>query len=294
MKLLRTEAFQTAVSDNKSQREENQRLRQRENSIDQRINSATRIRTRSDAVTSNGQPARASRPKGCSPTTATPGQHRRAWRRPCRFAGGPGAAGRRQAGMEAACAGLNRTTQSKAEDATGRGAAGGMASPRASAPAQSTLETGGNRGERRAHASRASRPQRPSPCRPTPRSWGSVAMAALIIIADRRHRERSISLQGAGRAGQPHRERHRHFPVAGAVFSGTASRATGRFRACAARCAASRSCSTTARSARSPDREGNQQNNQQRDGRLDQRPARHSLRQRRAAQQPNSTSARRP
>ncbi len=39
VKQLRTE-LQTALSDNKSQREENQRLRQRENSIDQRINSA--------------------------------------------------------------------------------------------------------------------------------------------------------------------------------------------------------------------------------------------------------------
>ncbi|MFG0828944.1 TIGR03752 family integrating conjugative element protein [Pseudomonas sp. CJQ_7] len=39
VKQLRTE-LQTALSDNKSQREENQRLRQRENSIDQRITSA--------------------------------------------------------------------------------------------------------------------------------------------------------------------------------------------------------------------------------------------------------------
>ena len=39
VKQLRTE-LQTALTDNKSQREENQRLRQRENSIDQRINSA--------------------------------------------------------------------------------------------------------------------------------------------------------------------------------------------------------------------------------------------------------------
>ncbi|MBI6567058.1 TIGR03752 family integrating conjugative element protein [Pseudomonas synxantha] len=39
VKQLRTE-LQGALSDNKSQREENQRLRQRENSIDQRINSA--------------------------------------------------------------------------------------------------------------------------------------------------------------------------------------------------------------------------------------------------------------
>src|SRR3546814_5220950 len=37
VKQLRTE-LQTALTDNKSQREENQRLRQRENSIDQRIN----------------------------------------------------------------------------------------------------------------------------------------------------------------------------------------------------------------------------------------------------------------
>lgn len=39
VKQLRTE-LQGALSDNKSQREENQRLRQRENAIDQRINSA--------------------------------------------------------------------------------------------------------------------------------------------------------------------------------------------------------------------------------------------------------------
>lgn len=39
VKQLRTE-LQTALSDNRSQREENQRLRQRENAIDQRINSA--------------------------------------------------------------------------------------------------------------------------------------------------------------------------------------------------------------------------------------------------------------
>ncbi|HCB1211974.1 TPA: TIGR03752 family integrating conjugative element protein, partial [Klebsiella pneumoniae] len=39
VKQLRTE-LQTALSDNRSQREENQRLRQRESSIDQRISSA--------------------------------------------------------------------------------------------------------------------------------------------------------------------------------------------------------------------------------------------------------------
>ena len=39
VKQLRTE-LQTALSDNRSQREENQRLRQRENAIDQRISSA--------------------------------------------------------------------------------------------------------------------------------------------------------------------------------------------------------------------------------------------------------------
>ena len=50
VKQLRTE-LQTALTDNKSQREENQRLRQRENSIDQRINSALESeRSRADRL----------------------------------------------------------------------------------------------------------------------------------------------------------------------------------------------------------------------------------------------------
>ena len=54
VKQLRTE-LQTALTDNKSQREENQRLRQRENSIDQRINlSLTRLSEGFPAVFCHG------------------------------------------------------------------------------------------------------------------------------------------------------------------------------------------------------------------------------------------------
>ena len=116
VKQLRTE-LQTALSDNKSQREENQRLRQRENSIDQRINSALeseRSNLRRD------QEQAASRPKGYSPTysgawTALVGAVAAMpicpWAWGCRGATRPG--------WKAACAGLNRMTRSLPRDATG-------------------------------------------------------------------------------------------------------------------------------------------------------------------------------
>ena len=95
VKQLRTE-LQTALSDNRSQREENQRLRQRENAIDQRISSASNPSAPTCAATRSRRPARASRPRAARRPAAAPGQHRRARRQPCRSAGGPGAAGRRR------------------------------------------------------------------------------------------------------------------------------------------------------------------------------------------------------
>ena len=99
--------------DNKSQREENQRLRQRENAIDQRINSALETERPTCAATSSRQPASASRPRDCSPTCSG------AWKASAGAAAAtpiyPWAWGcvtaTRQA-WKAACAGSSRTTRS--------------------------------------------------------------------------------------------------------------------------------------------------------------------------------------
>jgi integrating conjugative element protein (TIGR03752 family) len=119
VKQLRTE-LQTALSDNKSQREENQRLRQRENSIDQRINSALESERSNLRRDQSRRPARASRPKGCSPTcsgawTASAGAA--AAMPTCPWAWGCRAATR--PAWKAACAGSNRTTRSPPRGATG-------------------------------------------------------------------------------------------------------------------------------------------------------------------------------
>ena len=118
-KQLRTE-LQTALSDNKSQREENQRLRQRENSIDQRINSA---------LESERSNLRRDQEQAASARQQTEGlladlQRRldsiggaAAAMRTCPWAWGCRAATR--PAWRAACGGSSRTTQSPPRGATG-------------------------------------------------------------------------------------------------------------------------------------------------------------------------------
>ena len=70
VKQLRTE-LQTALSDNRSQREENLRLRQRENAIDQRISSALESE-RSNLRRDHSRRASArQQTEGCSPTCSS-------------------------------------------------------------------------------------------------------------------------------------------------------------------------------------------------------------------------------
>ena len=175
VKQLRTE-LQTALSDNKSQREENQRLRQRENSIDQRINSALESERSQPAPRprAGGQRAPANRRAARRPAAAS-GQHRRAAAamRPAR---GPGAAGRRR-GRHGGRRAVGRAGRRKARRGAQRGrgasgARGGMNFPTSFGPAQSTLETTAETVANAAPAPPGSRvPSRSIPCRPTPRSW---------------------------------------------------------------------------------------------------------------------------
>lgn len=112
VKQLRTE-LQTTLLDNKSQREENQRLRQRENAIDQRINSA--LETERSNLRRDQQQAASERQQteDCSPTCSG------AWKASAGAAAAtpiyPWAWGcvtaTRQA-WKAACAGSSRTTRS--------------------------------------------------------------------------------------------------------------------------------------------------------------------------------------
>jgi len=123
VKQLRTE-LQTALSDNKSQREENQRPRQRENSIDSASIRRSNPNAPTCAATSSRQPANASRPRDCSRTcsgawTALAGTV--AATPTCQSASGCRAATKPE--WKAACAGWSLTTRSKAMDAAGRAVA---------------------------------------------------------------------------------------------------------------------------------------------------------------------------
>ena len=288
VKQLRTE-LQTALSDNKSQREENQRLRQRENSIDQRINSA---------LESERSNLRRDQEQAASARQQTEGLLADLQRRLDSIGGrggghadlpvGLGLQGGDEAGMEGGVRWVEPDDAKPAEGRNGgRGASGGMSFPTSFGPAQSTLETTAetvaNAGAR-ASGVKSAKPVYTVPTNST--LMGSVAMTALIG---------RVPIDGTVNDPYPFKvlvgpdnltANGIDIPdVAGAVFSGTAS---GDWTLSCVR-GQVRSITFvfndgTIRTI-PEDREGNQQNNQQRDGGLDQRPARHPLRQRRAAQQ---------
>jgi integrating conjugative element protein (TIGR03752 family) len=267
VKQLRTE-LQTALTDNKSQREENQRLRQRENAIDQRINR----RSNPSAPTCAGPEQAASarqQTEGCSPTCSGAWTASAARRRPCRSARGPGAAGGDEAGMEGGVRWVEPDDAKPAEGRNGsRGAGGGMSFPTSFGPAQSTLETTAetvaNAGARAAGV-KSAKPVYTVPTNST--LMGSVAMTALIG---------RVPIDGTVNDPYPFKvlvgpdnltANGIDIPdVAGAVFSGTAS---GDWTLSCVR-GQVRSITFvfhdgTIRTI-PEDREGNQQNNQQRDG----------------------------
>ncbi len=168
VKQLRTE-LQTALSDNKSQREENQRLRQRENSIDQRINSAL------DAERSN---LRRDQQQAASERQQTEGLLADLQRRLDSIGGrgdghadlpvGLGLRDGDEAGMEG---GMRWIEPDDAKPADGRnssrGTGSGMNFPTSFGPAQSTLEALRRALRMRAPAPLGSRALSPSiPCRP--------------------------------------------------------------------------------------------------------------------------------
>ena len=142
VKQLRTE-LQTALTDNKSQREENQRLRQRENSIDQRINSA---------LESERSNLRRDQEQAASARQQTEGLLADLQRRLDSIGGrggghadlpvGLGLQGGDEAGMEGGVRWVEPDDAKPAEGRNGgRGASGGMSFPTSFGPAQSTLET---------------------------------------------------------------------------------------------------------------------------------------------------------
>ncbi len=179
VKQLRTE-LQTALSDNKSQREENQRLRQRENSIDQRINSAL------EAERSN---LRRDQQQAASEREQTEGLLADLQRRLESIGGrsgghadlpvGLGLQGGDEAGMDG---GVRWVEPDDAKKAEGRGTSNGVISfPTSFGPAQRTLETTAetvaNAGARAAGVKTA-KPVYTVPTNST--LMGSVAMTALI------------------------------------------------------------------------------------------------------------------
>jgi integrating conjugative element protein (TIGR03752 family) len=289
VKQLRTE-LQTALSDNKSQREENQRLRQRENSIDQRINSA---------LESERSNLRRDQEQAASARQQTEGLLADLQRRLDSIGGrggghadlpvGLGLQGGDEAGMEGGVRWVEPDDAKPAEGRNaGRGASGGMSFPTSFGPAQSTLETTAetvaNAGAQVAGVKTA-KPVYTVPTNST--LMGSVAMTALIG---------RVPIDGTVNDPYPFKvlvgpdnltANGIDIPdVAGAVFSGTAS---GDWTLSCVR-GQVRSITFvfndgTIRTI-PEDREGNQQNNQQRDGLgWISDPARHPLRQRRAAQQ---------
>ena len=182
VKQLRTE-LQTALSDNKSQREENQRLRQRENSIDQRINSA---------LESERSNLRRDQEQAASARQQTEGLLADLQRRLDSIGGrggghadlpvGLGLQGGDEAGMEGGVRWVEPDDAKPAEGRNaGRGASGGMSFPTSFGPAQSTLETTAetvaNAGAQVAGVKTA-KPVYTVPTNST--LMGSVAMTALI------------------------------------------------------------------------------------------------------------------
>jgi len=179
VKQLRTE-LQTALSDNKSQREENQRLRQRENSIDQRITSAL------EAERSN---LRRDQQQSAAERQQTEGLLADLQRRLDSIGGrggghadlpvGLGLRDGDEAGMEG---GTRWVEPDDAKKAEGRGSSSGSLSfPTSFGPAQSTLEATAesvvNAGARAAGVKSA----KPVYTVPTnSKLMGSVAMTALI------------------------------------------------------------------------------------------------------------------
>lgn len=173
VKQLRTE-LQTALSDNKSQREENQRLRQRENSIDQRINSA---------LESERSNLRRDQEQAASARQQTEGLLADLQRRLDSIGGrggghadlpvGLGLQGGDEAGMEGGVRWVEPDDAKPAEGRNGgRGASGGMSLPRASARRRARSKPPRKPWPTRAPAPPGARvPSRSIPCRPTPRSW---------------------------------------------------------------------------------------------------------------------------
>src|SRR3546814_4637729 len=142
VKQLRTE-LQTALTDNKAQREENQRLRQRENSIDQRIRSAL------EAERSN---LRRDQEQAANARQQTEGRLADLQRRLDSIGGrggghadlpvGLGLRDGDEAGMEGGMRWVEPDDAKKTEGRNGsRGAGSGMSFPTSFGPAQSTLET---------------------------------------------------------------------------------------------------------------------------------------------------------
>ena len=179
VKQLRTE-LQTALSDNKSQREENQRLRQRENSIDQRITSAL------EAERSN---LRRDQQQSAAERQQTEGLLADLQRRLDSIGGrggghadlpvGLGLRDGDEAGMEG---GTRLVEPDDAKKAEGRGSSSGSLSfPTSFGPAQSTLEATAesvvNAGARAAGV-KSAKPVYTVPTNST--LMGSVAMTALI------------------------------------------------------------------------------------------------------------------
>ncbi|WAH56650.1 TIGR03752 family integrating conjugative element protein [Pseudomonas silvicola] len=179
VKQLRTE-LQTTLSDNKSQREENQRLRQRENSIDQRITSA---------LESERSNLRRDQQQAASERQQTEGLLADLQRRLDSIGGrggghadlpvGLGLRDGDEAGMES---GMRWVEPDDAKKAEGRASSSAdMSFPTSFGPAQSTLETTAetvaNAGARAAGV-KSAKPVYTVPTNST--LMGSVAMTALI------------------------------------------------------------------------------------------------------------------
>ncbi|WP_050467381.1 TIGR03752 family integrating conjugative element protein [Herbaspirillum chlorophenolicum] len=266
VKQLRTE-LQTALSDNRSQREENQRLRQRENAIDQRISSA---------LESERSNLRRDQQQAASARQQTEGLLADLQQRLDSIGGrggghadlpvGLGLRDGDEAGMEG---GMRWVEPDDAKQSDGRGRSnGGINFPTSFGSAQSTLETTAqtvaNAGARAAGVKSAT-PVYTVPTNST--LMGSVAMTALIG---------RVPIDGTVNDPYPFKvlvgpdnltANGIDIPdVAGAVFSGTAS---GDWTLSCVR-GQVRSITFvfhdgTIRTI-PEDREGNQQNNQQRDG----------------------------
>ena len=182
VKQLRTE-LQTALSDNKSQREENQRLRQRENSIDQRISSAleserSNLRRDQQQAASERQQAEgllADLQRRLDSIGGRGGGH-------ADLPVGLGLRDGDEAGMEGGVRWVEPDDARKAEGRNSNRATGsGMSFPTSFGPAKSTLETTAqtvaNAGARAAVV-KSAKPVYTVPTNST--LMGSVAMTALI------------------------------------------------------------------------------------------------------------------